>query len=227
MVAMRFARRGFQSRAEHSDWIRRVLRSRKLPPPTMMETVDRERTAPFLFSVDPFAPQVVFRHALSAPAHSSSASMLEATWPLSTNMMLQNAVSDIEEGGVHGWSAMRLGKFYEALDALTGDVAHKHVSGGTDDYALVTGGHYHSIKLARALRGVDMTLRCYVTHTGAGRIARSNSGWLSGGPALALGRPRSNPTLSPASAWQDPLDILPLSLAGQAPFTLPLSPAGS
>jgi hypothetical protein len=137
----------------------------------MVETVDRERTAPFLFSVDPFAPQVVFRHALpgTTPADSSSASMLEATWPLSTNRMLQNAVADIDEGGVHGWSAMRLGKFYEALDALTGDVAHKHVSGVGDEYALVTGGHYHSVKLGRALRGVDMTLRCYVTHTGERR----------------------------------------------------------
>jgi hypothetical protein len=126
MRAMRWAvRRGFHSRAEHSEWIRRVLTSRKRPPPTMVEASDRERAAPFLFAVDPFAPQMVFRHVLpeTTPAHSSSASMLEATWPLSTNTMLQNAVADIEEGGMHGWSAMRLGKFYEVFVRSRGAAA--------------------------------------------------------------------------------------------------------
>jgi len=163
--------RGFQSRTEHSEWIRRVLRSRKIPPASMVEATIADM-APFLASVDPFAPQVRLRHAApgSVPAGSSSASMLEATWPLSSSPMLQDAVSDGREGGLAGWSAMRLGKFYEALDALTGDVAHHHCAAGLSGHALVTGGHYHSVKLGRALPGIDITLRCYVTRTGSASL---------------------------------------------------------
>lgn len=147
-----------------------MVRSRKRQPAGF--SVAAEREAPFLSSVDPFAPQLIFRCAPPAatPLHSASASMIEVTWPLATNAMLQNAVSDIRERGELGWSAMRLGKFYEALDALTGDVAHKHVSNGGGSYNLVTGGHYHSVKLARALPGVDMTLRCYITRTGSSSL---------------------------------------------------------
>lgn len=160
----------FHSRAEHSDWIRRVVHSRIVPPAAMALVPDGERAAPLLWSVNPFASQLEVRGVPGglAPAGSCSASMLEATWQLGRNSKLQRAVAEMH-GSAHSYSAMKLGKFYEALDALTADVAHKHLGAG-NEFALVTGGHYNSVKLSRATPGVDLTIRCYVTSVGSSSL---------------------------------------------------------
>ena len=92
-----------------------------------------------------------------------AASMLEVWWPLSTDEQLRLAVA--EEPGT-AWSTFRLSKFYEALDALTGDVAYRHTDGEARGIRLVTAGHYHSRKLRRTDIMRDVALRCYLTATG-------------------------------------------------------------
>ena len=57
------------------------------------------------------------------------------------------------------WASIRLGKFYEALDALTGDAACTHCDAVRNGLALVTAGHYHSIKLGRTIPNRDVHIR--------------------------------------------------------------------
>jgi len=58
---------------------------------------------------------------------------------------------------------IRLSKFYEALDALTADVAYAHTDGIAKGLALVTAGHYNSVKLGRTSPKRDIHLRSYIT----------------------------------------------------------------
>ena len=58
---------------------------------------------------------------------------------------------------------VRLSKFYEALDALTADVAYAHTDGIAKGLALVTAGHYNSVKLGRTSPKRDIHLRSYIT----------------------------------------------------------------
>jgi acyl-CoA hydrolase len=59
-----------------------------------------------------------------------------------------------------------LSKFFEAVDALTGDVAYRHTNGNERNLALVTAGHYHSRKLKGTDLNRDTLLRCYLTACG-------------------------------------------------------------
>ena len=96
-----------------------------------------------------------------------SASFIEAVYPLSTDAALRTSVSD--HAG-QAWSTFRLGKFLEAVDALTADVAYRHTDGERRGLALVTAGHYHSRKLAATDPRQDVVLRCYLTACGGASL---------------------------------------------------------
>ena len=66
-------------------------------------------------------------------------------------------------GKVHGYTPIRLSMFFEALDALSADVAYRHTDGLARNLIMVTASHYNSIKMRRTLSGRDMIVRCYVT----------------------------------------------------------------
>jgi len=88
--------------------------------------------------------------------------LLQCKYPLSTDSLLRNSVTDFSN-----WSAFRLGKFYEIVDALTADVAYRHCSDiHGETVTLVTAGHYHSRKFRRTNINDDVILRAYVTNVG-------------------------------------------------------------
>ena len=161
-------RRLFHSRAAHTEWVRRVVRSRKARPPQLVES---SGAAPMLCEVEPMYGRLrcfaVPDGAL--PEHTPSASLVEVEYPLATDAQLRKNVADM-----HAWSPFRLSKFYEALDALTGDAAYRHVNAGVKrsepELALVTAGHYHSLKLGKTVPGRNTSLRCYVTGTGSSTV---------------------------------------------------------
>ena len=66
-------------------------------------------------------------------------------------------------GQVHGYTPIRLSMFFEALDALSADVAYRHTDGLARNLIMVTASHYNSIKMRRTLSGRDLIVRCYVT----------------------------------------------------------------
>ncbi len=88
--------------------------------------------------------------------------MIEVTYPLADDEVLRTAVSDLGS-----WSTFRLSKFYEAVDALTADVAYRHTDGVAKGLALVTAGHYHSRKTRQTDIQSDVILRCYMTAAGS------------------------------------------------------------
>ena len=130
-----------------------------------------------------------------------ASSMVQATWPISSDEILRDAVTDQVRaivlrlcsdcapialrlpsdcapmssdclphcmqvrgsGQVHGYTPIRLSMFFEALDALTADVAYRHTDGLARNLIMVTASHYNSIKMRRTLSGRDMIVRCYVT----------------------------------------------------------------
>jgi acyl-CoA hydrolase len=161
-VLARACRRRFHSRAKHSSWVRRVVHSRMAP--SGLSASDK-RCAPFISSTDPLVDHLIFHTAAAGEPGTPSASLVQATWPISTDVLLANSVVDS-----NGYSPFRLGKFYEALDALTADVAYRHTDGHARGLALVTASHYHSIKLGRTIVGRDMIIRCYVTSTGSSSL---------------------------------------------------------
>jgi len=146
--------------------LRRVIHSRKPRPSCVQLSASCADEAPLLFAVDPLASRFRIYTATpgSAVTGTPTASFVEAEWPIATDELVANSVKDLQAGG---WSAFRLGKFYEALDALTGDVAYKHTDGHARELAIVTASHCHSRKLGHARPGVNVSLRSYITATGS------------------------------------------------------------
>lgn len=138
-----------------------------MPPRVAMQEAGAE-AAPFLFSVDPMASHLQLR-TVSDDEHtvpsSPSATMIEVTYPLKDDEALRIAVSDLGS-----WSTFRLSEFYEAVDALTADVAYRHTDGVAKGLALVTAGHYHSRKMKRTDISADVVLRCYMTAAGSASL---------------------------------------------------------
>ena len=167
--------RTFNSPAEYAQYIADVKRSCLARPADAVEvpTQDIANEAPFLESVDPMASHLRLwgcpgRCRSEGSASKSAAStMIEATWPLSSDSHLRTSVSDL-----HGqrYATFRLGKFYEAVDALTADVAYRHTDGHERGLALVTASHAHARKLESTNIEEDMSLRCYVTRTGGSSL---------------------------------------------------------
>lgn len=155
--------RGFLTKVEYESWSDRVVSSRKTPLPDQVIPIDHPTSlAPFLCDVNPFAEQrLLFRRFAYDMKGTPSYSTVETVWPISTDPVLARDVGDLQ-----GWSAIRIGKFYEAMDALTADSAYMHTDGHEKGLALVTAGHYFSRKLRRTLPDVDFTVRCYPTSVG-------------------------------------------------------------
>lgn len=131
-----------------------------------MVAAEGKEVAPFLCGVNAFAEhRLRFSKAASAKPGTPSAATVEATWPISSDEVVARDVGDLQ-----GWSAFRLGKFYEALDALTADAAYLHTDGHARGLALVTAGHYFSRKLARTVAERDVTIRCYPTSVGSSSL---------------------------------------------------------
>ena len=157
--------RWFQSSLEYNAWSQRVVATRIDTSSSALlldNNIEGKTIAPFLCDVNPLAGQrLKFARFLSAKPGTPSYATVQATWPLSSDKLLQRDVS-IEKD----WSAFRLGKFYEALDALTADAAYLHTDGHKKGISLVTAGHYFSRKLARTQPETDVTIRCYPTAVG-------------------------------------------------------------
>ena len=172
--------RGFQSRAEHTAWAREVVRTRMLRPEGMGSV--GSDAVPFLvdtssgaFLIDhlkieamPAIPSILFSRELQAAT--PAAASIQATWPITSNSLVADQVSDFCQTDYKtSWArTFRLARFYEALDALTADVAYTYTDGLDKGLVLVTGGHYHSLKLRRTMPTADVTLRSYVTSAGGG-----------------------------------------------------------
>ena len=76
-----------------------------------------------------------------------AAASIQATWPITSNSLVADQVSDFCQTDYKtSWArTFRLARFYEALDALTADVAYTYTDGLDKGLVLVTGGHYHSL----------------------------------------------------------------------------------
>ncbi|KAL3928120.1 MAG: hypothetical protein SGBAC_012781 [Bacillariaceae sp.] len=170
----RESRRRFQSQAEFQLWRRDVQDSAFRPQPetSTMVPLDLPTSAPFLQSVSPMADQLLLAGVANATPSSPRDSLLECTYPLASNEILRYSVTDFSH-----WSAFRLGKFYELVDALTADVAYRHVSSGEEEVVLVTAGHYHSRKYARTDLYKDVKLRSYVTQMGKSSLEVRTDAW--------------------------------------------------
>ena len=157
----------FMSKAEYESWSHRVVMSKKeLCRNEILQVTNPKSIAPFLCDVNPLAEQrLQFHRCDSTRVGTPSYSTVETTWPISSDPILARDVGDVQ-----GWSAIRLGKFYETLDALTADSAYMHTDGHAKGLALVTAGHYFSRKLARTFPDVDFSMRCYPTAVGNSSI---------------------------------------------------------
>jgi len=158
--------RAFQTRAEHKAYLDAVRRSALARPDDARRADEPAKVAPFLHSVDPMASHLQLWTAPRGAAGTAAASMIEAVYPLSTDEPLRHSVRDVG----NGYSPFRLGKFFEAVDALTADVAYAHTDGEKRGLALVTASHSHSRKLERTAIARDLSLRCYVTRTGSASL---------------------------------------------------------
>ena len=165
--------RGFQSRAEHTAWAREVVRTRMLRPEGMGSV--GSDAVPFLVDTSSGAFLIDHLKIEAMPASSRldatpAAASIQATWPITSNSLVADQVSDFCQTDYKtSWArTFRLARFYEALDALTADVAYTYTDGLDKGLVLVTGGHYHSLKLRRTMPTADVTLRSYVTSAGGG-----------------------------------------------------------
>jgi acyl-coenzyme A thioesterase 9 len=157
----------FMSKAEYESWSNRVVNSKKeLCASKIVNVTNPKSLAPFLCDVNPLAEQrLKFHRCDGAIIGTPSYSTVETTWPISSDPILARDVGDVQ-----GWSAIRLGKFFETLDALTADSAYMHTDGHAKGLALVTAGHYFSRKLTRTFPDVDFSMRCYPTAVGNSSI---------------------------------------------------------
>lgn len=151
----------FQSRDEHIKWSRLIVESRAKRSP-LLEPALPDDAAPIFSTIERLAPNLEYQIADPARTikHTPMASLVQVTWPISTDKMLYDSVASLS-----GWFAFRMSKFYTALDALTGDVAYKHVDAFARGLAMVTAAHDHSWIFGRTPPGEDITFRCYVTGT--------------------------------------------------------------
>jgi hypothetical protein len=136
--------------------------------------------APFLTSVDPRAEShyTIWEVPKTSGVmkYSPSSSFLEVHIPLSTNMAIRTAVSDLGS-----WSTFRLSKFYELVDALTGDVVYRHFAElPQGKVAWVTAGHYFSRKIKRTDIAVNVTMRSYITNVGRSSVEVRTDGIQNG-----------------------------------------------
>ena len=185
-------RRDYTSLAEYDTWKQQVKDSTLSFPRSKRIPLVLKESAPFLHSVSPMADDHLELYGFcdndkgndgkqskntnnTKGNKSPQDSFLECKYPLSTDVLLRNSITDFSN-----WSSFRLGKFYEAVDALTADVAYRHVLVVDDDdaaattttnttdfsVALVTAGHYHSRKFHRTDIHKDVYLRSYITHVG-------------------------------------------------------------
>lgn len=161
------SKRRFMSKADYESWSHRVVMSKKkLTSNDLAHVLNPKSVAPFLCDVNPLAEQrLKFHRCESAIVGTPSYSTVETTWPISSDPILARDVGDVQR-----WSAIRLGKFYETLDALTADSAYLHTDGHAKGLALVTAGHYFSRKLTRTFPDVDFSMRCYPTAVGNSSI---------------------------------------------------------
>lgn len=172
-------------RGSREDYITRIEQSCLCPAADkIMDDPCVTQSAPLLFGTDPWASHVSTRHVPDDLVRCNTAGVdsdsqegptpdcgwLEVVYPFSTDLPLRNAWSGF--GGA-GWAPLRLGKFYEALDAITADVAYRHVKlGGADvnKLSLVTAAHLDSMKLRPSSLHKDMKMRSYVISTGRSSI---------------------------------------------------------
>ena len=170
---LRLQRRLFQSVGEFQTW-RRDISDARLQV-SALEPLVLKQSAPFLHSVSPMADHLQLSGVGSTTTGCSPVdSLLQCRFPLSTDDLLRNSVTDFSN-----WSSFRLGKFYESVDALTADVAYRHVvpqqqqkqqQQPEEGVTLVTAGHYHSRKFHRTDIHRDMVLRSYVTSVGTSSL---------------------------------------------------------
>ena len=163
--------RGFHNKAEFQEWRQQVLDSRlSLADDDACDfhQVDLKTEAPFLYSVEPIENRLKLYAVTNALPGSPQESMLECRYPLASDELLRNSITDFSN-----WSSFRLGKFYEAVDSLTADVAYRHCNGDDEnsndtngEVTLVTAGHYHSRKFESTMIHHDVFLRSYVTSVG-------------------------------------------------------------
>jgi len=161
-------KRCFQNLAEFDQW-RKDVKTSCLVAPETTTSMTLKAAAPFLYSVSPMADHLhLFGNNNFANFNNSDQmksprdSFLQCTYPLENDELLRTSITDFSN-----WSSFRLGKFYEAVDALTADVAYRHC-GEIDGEppTLVTAGHYHSRKLYKTNNHQDLLLRSYVTQVG-------------------------------------------------------------
>ena len=192
-------RRCFQTRADYESWTQRMKASRLLvSDPQALKRVDTREAAPFLYSVSPISDRLLlfasaFDSAASTGANHGDAggtasvgtrspfsSMLECVYPLESGCthrgehvtpedleLIRSSVSDFGS-----WSMFRLSKFYSDVDALTADVAYRHVRGSPDAHhiSFVTAGHFSSRKMRKTDLSKDLIIRCYPTSVGRSSI---------------------------------------------------------
>lgn len=160
--------RSFQSISDHQKWVQAIKDSAwKLGASQPLVDVPLKDRAPLLHDTDPMADRLslaVVPRDTAAP-HTPTHSFLQVQYPLSQDCLFRNSVADH-----FNFASFRLGKLYETIDALTGDVAYQHlnatVTNECDRLTLVTGGHYFSRKLKPVNLDRDVFLRCYLTQTG-------------------------------------------------------------
>lgn len=166
--------------------------------PQALKRVDTREAAPFLYSVSPISDRLLlfasaFDSAASTGANYGDAggtasvgtrspfsSMLECVYPLESGCthrgehvtpedleLIRSSVSDFGS-----WSMFRLSKFYSDVDALTADVAYRHVRGSPDAHhiSFVTAGHFSSRKMRKTDLSKDLIIRCYPTSVGRSSI---------------------------------------------------------
>lgn len=142
-----------------------VLRTRMLKPSHAIPAGGE--AVPFLRGVYPLWDHLRIQAAPPAErdAGTPQASFIQATWPITTNPLVRAYCADYCQTDLErSWArTFRLSRFYEALDALTADAAYAHTGGLARGWALVTGGHYHSLKFRRTMPTSDVTLRSYVS----------------------------------------------------------------
>ena len=168
-----------EGRARYARWVEEI-RSTAEPADASSEPCSAAEGAPFLNEVDSLARRLtVYRRPprISASDVSSSSlhdSMLSVYYPFSKDERLRTAFSDPDDKTSAYTRSFRLGKFYEAVDAVTADVAYFHCSsqfgGDREAVTLVTAGHYHSRKIDESDLRNDHVLRSYITRTGGASL---------------------------------------------------------
>jgi acyl-CoA hydrolase len=149
-------------------YLQRVIDSRMSKPDRTI-VASGKSIASCVSTTNPYVDHLIFETAEDGHQDGTpAASFIQATWPIATDEQLKYAVTDVvrrsgQMGAAHGYTPFRLSRWFEALDALTADVAYRHTGGSARGLVMVTASHYNSIKLRRTVSNRDLTIRCYVT----------------------------------------------------------------